>query len=71
MVVGISMRRSVYRASAIGLLFITFIKVLVSDTAEVSTPYRIFSCAILGAVLLAVSFAYHRYSARLTGSSGK
>ena len=71
MVVGISMRRSVYRASAIGLLFITFIKVLVSDTAEVSTPYRIFSCAILGVVLLAVSFAYHRYSARLTGSSGK
>jgi uncharacterized membrane protein len=67
MVVGIWMRRAVYRACAISLLFLTLIKVLVSDTAEVSTPYRILSCAILGMVLLAVSFAYHRYSARLIG----
>ena len=71
MVVGIWMRRPVYRAGAIGLLFITLLKVLVSDMADVATPYRIFSCIILGIVLLAVSFAYHRYSARLTGSRGK
>jgi uncharacterized membrane protein len=62
MLVGIWMRRKVYRMSAIGLL-----KVLAYDTAEVSTPYRILSCIVLGAILMAVSFLYHRYTERLTG----
>jgi uncharacterized membrane protein len=42
------------------------LKVLVFDTAEVSTPYRILSCLVLGAILVAVSFLYHRFSERLT-----
>jgi uncharacterized membrane protein len=65
MLVGVWMRRKVYRVSAIGLLIATVLKVLVFDTAEVSTPYRILSCLVLGAILVAVSFLYHRFSERL------
>jgi uncharacterized membrane protein len=67
MFVGVWMRRKIYRGAAIGLLFLTLLKVLVLDTAQVSTPYRILSCIILGTVMVAVSFVYHRFSARLTG----
>jgi uncharacterized membrane protein len=67
MFVGVWMRRKVYRSAAIGLLFVTLMKVLVFDTAQVSTPYRILSCIVLGTVMVAVSFVYHRFSARLTG----
>jgi uncharacterized membrane protein len=68
MSVGVWMRRKVYRISAIGLLILTVLKVLVFDTAEVSTPYRILSCLVLGAILLGVSFLYYRFSERLSGS---
>jgi hypothetical protein len=67
MLVGIWMRRKVYRIAAIGLLISTVLKVLAYDTAEVSTPYRILSCIVLGSILMAVSFLYHRYTERLTG----
>jgi uncharacterized membrane protein len=67
MFLGVWMRRKVYRGAAIGLLFVTLIKVLVFDTAQVSTPYRILSCIVLGTVMVAVSFVYHRFSTRLTG----
>ena len=67
MVIGVWMRRKAYRLSAIVLFIITALKVLVSDTAEVSTPYRILSCLVLGVLLVAVSFLYHRFSERLTG----
>ena len=66
MFVGVWRRRKVYRGAAIGLLLVTLFKVLVFDTAEVSTPYRILSCIVLGTVMVAVSFAYYRFSARLT-----
>jgi uncharacterized membrane protein len=65
MLVGVWMRRKVYRVSAICLLIATVLKVLAFDTAEVSTPYRILSCLVLGAILVAVSFLYHRFSERL------
>jgi uncharacterized membrane protein len=67
MLVGVWKRRKVYRISAIGLLIITVLKVLAFDTAEVSTPYRILSCLVLGAILVAVSFLYYRFSERLGG----
>ncbi len=66
MFVGVWKRRKVYRGAAIGLLFVTLFKVLVFDTAQVSTPYRILSCIVLGTVMVAVSFVYYRFSARLT-----
>jgi uncharacterized membrane protein len=66
MFVGVWRRSKVYRGTAIGLLFVTLVKVLVFDTAQVSTPYRILSCIVLGTVMVAVSFVYYRFSARLT-----
>ena len=56
MLIGVWMRRKAYRLSAIVLLIVTVLKVLAYDTAEVSTPYRILSCLVLGAMLVAVSF---------------
>jgi uncharacterized membrane protein len=67
MLVGVWKRRKVYRVSAISLLTATALKVLILDTAEVSTPYRILSCLVLGAILVAVSFLYYRFSERLFG----
>jgi hypothetical protein len=43
------------------------LKVFVYDTAEVSTPYRILSCMVLGAILVVVSFLYYRFGERLAG----
>jgi uncharacterized membrane protein len=65
--VGVWRRRKVYRVSAISLLIVTVLKVLAYDTAEVSTPYRILSCLVLGAILVAVSFLYYRFGERLAG----
>jgi uncharacterized membrane protein len=67
MLFGIWFRRKAYRLSAIVLLFATALKVLAYDTAEVSTPYRILSCMVLGAILVVVSFLYYRFSERLAG----
>jgi uncharacterized membrane protein len=67
MLLGVWRRRKAYRVSAILLLIITVLKVLAYDTAEVSTPYRILSCLVLGAMLVAVSFLYYRFSERLVG----
>ncbi len=67
MLVGVWRRRKAYRVSAICLLIVTVLKVLAFDTAEVSTPYRILSCLVLGAILVAVSFLYYRFSERLGG----
>jgi uncharacterized membrane protein len=65
MLIGVGMRRKAYRLSAIVLFIVTLLKVLAYDTAEVSTPYRILSCLVLGAMLLAVSFLYYRFSERM------
>jgi uncharacterized membrane protein len=65
MLAGVWMRRKVYRVSAISLLIVTVLKVLAYDTAEVSTPYRILSCFVVGAILMGVSFLYYRFSERL------
>jgi len=67
MAIGVWFRRKAYRFSAIVLLLATVLKVLAYDTAEVSTPYRILSCMVLGAILVVVSFLYHRFSERLSG----
>jgi uncharacterized membrane protein len=69
MFIGVWFRRKSYRFAAIVLLFATALKVLAYDTAEVSTPYRILSCMVLGAILVIVSFLYYRFSERVIGSS--
>ena len=65
LVVGFLWNRKFYRMCAIALLFITIGKVLIFDTAEVSAPYRILSCAVLGCILVALSALYYRFAARL------
>ncbi len=55
-------KRRIYRITGIALLLLTVAKVLVLDTAEVTTPYRVLSCLALGAVLVGLSFLYHRFS---------
>ena len=67
MTIGVCFRRKAYRLSAIVLLFATVLKVFAYDTAEVSTPYRILSCMVLGAILVVVSFLYYRFGERLAG----
>jgi uncharacterized membrane protein len=66
LVIGFLWKRKFYRISAIILLFLTVAKVLIFDTAEVSAPYRIFSCAVLGAILVALSALYYRFAMRLS-----
>ena len=65
LVYGFFARRKSYRLAAIVLLFVTAAKVLVLDTSEVSAPYRIVSCIILGATLVVLSSVYYRHSDRL------
>ena len=65
LVAGFFWKRKFYRVCAIVLLFITVGKVLIFDTAEVSAPYRILSCAVLGGSLVALSAVYYRFAARL------
>jgi uncharacterized membrane protein len=69
LIIGFLWKRKFYRLCAIVLLFITVGKVLLFDTAEVSAPYRILSCAVLGAILVALSALYYRFSARLLSVS--
>jgi Predicted membrane protein (DUF2339) len=65
LVIGFLWKRKFYRMCGIVLLFLTVGKVLLFDTAEVSAPYRILSCAVLGAILIALSALYYRFAARL------
>jgi uncharacterized membrane protein len=65
LVIGFLWNRKFYRMCAIVLLFITIGKVLLFDTAEVSAPYRILSCAVLGCILVALSALYYRFATRL------
>jgi uncharacterized membrane protein len=65
LVIGFFWKRKFYRMCAIVLLFITVGKVLLFDTAEVSAPYRILSCAVLGGILIALSALYYRFATRL------
>jgi uncharacterized membrane protein len=65
LIIGFLWKRKFYRICAIVLLFVTVGKVLLFDTAEVSAPYRILSCAVLGAILIALSAMYYRFAARL------
>jgi uncharacterized membrane protein len=65
--IGLWKKRKAYRVSAILLLFLTAGKVLLFDTAEVTAPYRILSCVVLGTVLVCLSFLYYRFNDRLLG----
>jgi len=53
------------RAVAIALFAATIAKVFLKDMAGVDAPFRIVSFVVLGIVLIAVSWVYHRYRDRI------
>ena len=65
MTLGFARNLVVLRRCAIGLFAATVIKVFVRDMANVETPYRILSFLIVGLVLVAASYLYHRFAGRI------
>ncbi len=65
MVLGFVRDRAVLRRCAIGLFAVTVLKVFVRDMARVETPYRILSFLVVGLMLVAASYLYHRFAARI------
>ena len=57
---GFRLNASPLRITALILFGLTMAKVFLLDMAELSTPYRIVSFLVLGLVLVATSFLYHR-----------
>ncbi len=64
-VAGFLERSRPFRWSGIGLFIATVGKVFFFDMREVETPYRILSSIVLGLLLIAASYLYHRYRDRL------
>jgi uncharacterized membrane protein len=58
---GLGMNILGMRKTAIVLLFVTAAKVLLWDTGDFSTPYRIVSLLVVGLVLVGASFLYYRF----------
>lgn len=61
MVIGIWRRLLVLRVVAIGLFFISILKVFLFDLSFLTTVYRMISFMGLGIILLAVSYMYQKY----------
>ncbi len=70
MLLGFARNLSVLRRVAIALFAATVIKVFVRDMADVDTPFRILSFLVVGLLLVAVSFLYHRFALRILRSPG-
>lgn len=65
MVLGFLHDRTVLRRCAIGLFAATVLKVFIRDMANVETPFRILSFLVVGLLLVAASYLYHRFAARI------
>jgi uncharacterized membrane protein len=61
MILGFRLHQRRLRQASLGIFCLTLIKVFFSDMSDFSTPYRIISCIILGIVLVATSYLYHRF----------
>lgn len=70
MALGFRLRLPLARRAALGLLGLVFIKVLMADTAGLSTPYRILAAILVGFILLALSFLYYRFKDRILAQPG-
>lgn len=64
-VFGFRARNAALRQTALTLFMATVIKVFLFDMAKISTPYRIVSFIILGLILVATSYLYHKYKHKL------
>ncbi len=65
MVLGFIRNNDRMRKVALGLFFVTVLKVFFFDISMVSTPYRILSFIILGLILILVSYLYNKAKQRL------
>jgi len=68
MIVGFARRSAFVRWQALVLMAITIIKVFIYDVSELDRGYRVVSFVVLGALLLAISFAYQRDWLKLSTS---
>lgn len=64
-IIGFMKRLSFVRKCAIALFTLTILKVLIIDMANVSTPYRIVSCFVLGMMLIGTSYLYHHFKEQI------
>jgi uncharacterized membrane protein len=60
MMFGFSKRSSLVRWQALVLIAVTIGKVFLFDVSELQQGYRILSFIALGAVLMGISYVYHR-----------
>jgi uncharacterized membrane protein len=57
------------RLSALGLFGLTALKLVIVDMAKVREVYRIVSFFVLGVLMIAASYLYHRVEKRLEAST--
>jgi uncharacterized membrane protein len=69
LVVGFQWRLRLVRYLALGLFALTAAKLLIVDMNGVQQLYRILAFMLVGVVLIAASYAYHRLERRLTGEA--
>jgi uncharacterized membrane protein len=62
---GLGLRERIYRIGGFGVLALAIGRLFLLDVWRFDTLYRIASFLILGAVLLALSFVYHRFAEAL------
>ena len=70
-IVGFARQLRPLRYVALGLLGVTLVKILFVDLAQVRPVYRILSFVAVGALLLCVSFVYHRHESGEAGAAGR
>jgi len=63
--IGIIMKKSVFRLSAITILSISVFKVFLFDSQSLSDFYRFIAYITLGIILLTFGFLYNRYQERI------
>jgi uncharacterized membrane protein len=71
MAVGFLRRSAFVRWQALILIAVTIVKVFIYDVSQLDRGYRIVSFIVLGALLLAISFAYQRDWLQLSTRSAK
>jgi len=71
MIFGFWRRSAFVRWQALVLMAVTIVKVFVFDVSELQQGYRILSFIGLGAVLMGISFAYHRDWLQLSERGGR
>ena len=69
LVVGFRFRQRTMRLLALGLFALTAAKLLLVDMSGFQQIYRILAFMLVGVVLIAASYLYHRLERRLLGSN--